>query len=169
MPVDRCEDISTPYRLWSTWSTMGEQNNITWKMQLGQDTRACSTGAIWQLGDKCTRTQTLTNALTSEYTDTHAHKPTCARTHPQTRAHTHRHPCTYIICTYTHTHTVTHGRAHARTSTHTNVQNRGNYIRLSACTRMTHPRAHMRIWPSPLPSTPQTNSPKSTEHSPPTV
>ena len=37
MPVYRCEDISTPYhRLRSAWSTMGEQKNTTWKMQLGR-------------------------------------------------------------------------------------------------------------------------------------
>ena len=42
--ICRCEDISTPYYiLRSTWSTMGEQKNTTWKMQLEKCTFCTNT------------------------------------------------------------------------------------------------------------------------------
>ena len=125
-----------------------------------------------------THTWTLTSACTDAHMQTHMHKhmPTHTRAHVITHsptyglAHIHTHINTHThlptrIYTHTHTHTHTH------TSTHTNVQNRGNYIRESACVRVTHPHTHMRIWPSPLPITLQTQlaQTKRLTHSPPTV
>ena len=82
MPMCHCEDISTPYhRLRSTWSPMGEQKNITWRMQLGQDTRACSTGVEKRY--LVTEWQVHSHASSHKHIHRHTH------TRRATRAHIH--------------------------------------------------------------------------------